>query len=228
MQLLTATVFASLGAGALSLPTAISGDLAVATDTLHNGAEHHKRDTPLANAEIAKDFENADTIEIEFPQVCPEVEKPCPLTKDQEDFQQVIAKLWNTTHPNEPNPIKAHPRALPSNKTKDADTKRGFSEYGWIGSFDSAACSGDPISDPRPKLHANCVPFTPSTETIGIFWGGWPLAISTLHVYASNDCSGTAIESWQAPQTSVGPGSCIAVSSLGNQTMGSIITGDIG
>ena len=86
--------------------------------------------------------------------------------------------------------------------------------YGWIGSFDTDTCSGDPIPGPRPKLNSNCVPFTPNTTTVGISWGGWPIGLSTLNVYESTNCSGAPFMTWNAPQNPQGPGSCIDVGGL--------------
>ena len=159
----------------------------------------------MTNDQAITAFRSADSVSIRFGQTCPDSNpnhpSPCPLTPEQESFKKDIAKLWNETHPDRPSPI-AH-----SQQPKANNNLAPRSHYGWIGSFADSACNGDPAEGPRPKLYSNCVPFAPSTDTVGISWGGWPIGIHTLKVFESDDCSGAAFTSWSAPQNGgAGPG----------------------
>jgi hypothetical protein len=176
----------------------------------------------MTNSQAITAFRSADSVSIRFGQTCPDSNpnhpSPCPLTPEQESFKKDIAKLWNETHPDRPSPI-AH-----SQQPKANNNLAPRSHYGWIGSFADSACNGDPAEGPRPKLYSNCVPFAPSTDTVGISWGGWPIGIHTLKVFESDDCSGAAFTSWSAPQNGgQGPGSCVDVGGF-EERVGSVMS----
>jgi len=177
----------------------------------------------MTNDQAIAAFRDADSVSIRFGQTCPDTDAnhpaPCPLTPAQESFKKDIAKLWNDTHPDRPSPlsIRSHDATQ-----QEAKTLAPRSHYGWIGSFDSNTCAGDPAPGPRPKLYSNCVPFAPSTDTVGISWGGWPIGVSTLNVFESANCSGAPFTTWNAPQSMQGPGSCIDIGGL-KERVGSVM-----
>lgn len=217
MQLLTVVILFAWTASGLPLPPS--------TPSLHPPTY------PLDNEQTIKAFRSAESVSIDFAQTCPQPSvnhpPPCPLTPAQQSFKASIAQLWNATHPDRPSPIQPPTQNLRKSQKNSISHKNNKltrrAHYAWIGSYASQTCENEPEPDtPRPKLYSNCVPFSPSTDTVGVSWGSWPLGVGTLDVFESVDCSGSAFETWKAPRSVMGPGSCVDVGGVGRR-IGSVM-----
>ena len=87
------------------------------------------------------------------------------------------------------------------------------SNYGWIGNLANCTSEAEPFG-PRPKIEGDCISFSPQGAFVGISWGSWPLDVSTLEIFESDDCTGDSWTNWVVGQDKNGPGSCFEVKDL--------------
>ncbi len=87
--------------------------------------------------------------------------------------------------------LSAGALAFPSPNVTSTDSsrlsKRG--NYGWLSSFQDSdtTCSGL-WGGSRPKVHEDCIKFSPISDNVGINWGRSPLNFNGISFYSDDKC----------------------------------------
>ena len=97
------------------------------------------------------------------------------------------------------------------------------STWPWISSFQHGDCTKSHVGT-RPKIHDNCLDFSPVTDNVGIYWGTWPYQVGGFEVYRNTKCEGTPISFIERPgfYNKKGTQSCVSQKNHGG-SWGSIL-----